>query len=472
MKKLTSILFMAAVLQACSHQPAQVNHPVQPEPVIKNTAQLLENKNPNILLISDQAFAGSSVNVLAGVKQTVFTAGEFQFSAFYNADAHLVIAKRKLDSQQWQTQVTDFKGNVNDAHNHISLVADGDGYLHLAWDHHNTQLKYARSTQPYSLQLKKQPMLAKTDNEFKTMLEHSVTYPQFYQLKNGDLLFAYRNGGSGRGNLVLNQYKHNSKQWQRLHDNLIDGEGKRSAYWDMAIDENGVLHLAWIWRETPDVASNHDIAYARSDDQGLSWQTIDKQAYQLPIVASTSDIVKQIPKNHKLMNPPVVAADSNSMPFIASYWADSPTDKPGYKIVYAAKPTATGYQWNTLKAPKVAENFELSGHGTKRPPISRAALLVDTQNHQRTLHLIYRNDFQQGHILLSTVDDLTDPIWQQQTLVNQNMGAWEPSIDPVQWNTYKQAHLLLQTVGQDDGNDAQSLDLAPSNIELLIWKSN
>lgn len=450
---------------------------------VQQSAQQLNQHlsvNNEQLLISDNAFSGSSVNVLAGVKQTVFTHQQVQYTAFYDAEAKLVIAKRNLNQSNWQIKVTDFTGNVNDAHNHISLVVDGNGYIHVAWDHHNSKLKYARSATPGSLDFIKLTMLAKPGQE-KQVEEHSVTYPQFYRLNNGDLIFAYRNGGSGRGNLILNNYDVNTQQWQRLHDSLIDGEGKRSAYWDMTIDENGILHLAWIWRETPDVATNHDISYAQSLDNGQTWQTINGKAYQLPIIEKTSDVVKHIPQNHKLMNPPVVTADSQSNPFIASYWADTPTDKPRFHVLYAQKQVenkgsdsvqSSTSQWQHLKAPKVTENFELSGHGTKRPPISRASLLIDTSSdtHTRRLHLIYRSDFHNSHVVALTLNDLTDVNWQLNTIANSAVGAWEPSIDIAQWHQYKQAHLLMQNVGQDDGNDAQSLTLAPSKIKLLIWQ--
>ncbi|MGL1958737.1 MAG: BNR-4 repeat-containing protein [Colwellia sp.] len=430
------------------------------------------------ILIADDAFSGSSVNVLAGVKQTVFTESIYQYAAFYNAKAQLVLAKRRLGEDVWQKQVTDFFGNVNDAHNHISLIVDGEGYIHIAWDHHNNSLRYARSKAPGSLQLEKLNMLSKADeaeSKADPNQEGSVTYPQFYRLKNGDVLFAYRHGGSGRGSLVLNTYNTKNQQWQRIHNSLLDGEGKRSAYWDMSIDSNGVLHLAWIWRETPDVASNHDLAYAQSLDNGQTWQTIDGDVYQMPITETTSKVVKHIPQNHKLMNPPVVAADKHSNPFIASYWSDTPTDKPRYHVVFVQKdekkPTDK-VLWQEIKAPEVAENFELSGKGTKNPPISRAVLLVESDWHNSWFHLIYRDDFKDGNIIASTVKDLKTPKWQHRVLVTENMGAWEPSIDIAQWNRLKQAHLLIQKVGQDDGNDAKSLDLAPSDIKLLIWSPN
>ena len=411
-----------------------------------------------VITIDKNAWAGSSVNVLAGVRQTLYTRGNVQYAAYYNAQAQLVIAKRQSDSTNWQKYITPYSGNVVDAHNHISLVVDGNGFLHIAWDHHNNPLNYARSIEPGGLELKRQPM-AQT-------LEQSVTYPQFYQLPSGDLLFQYRDGGSGRGTLVMNQYNVDTQTWQRLHSALIDGEGQRSAYWDMAIDARGVVHLAWIWRENPDVASNHDIAYARSNDGGKTWLTDTGNHYQLPITLSNAHVVKHIPQNHKLMNPPVVAADEHSNPFIASYWADTPNASPRYRVLFMQN----GH-WQEISTPPAPENFTLSGMGTKRPPWSRAALLVETSpdTERKPIHLVYRDDFHSGRVIASTIDNWANPQWRHRFLTSENVGAWEPSIDPQQWNKHKRAHMLLQKVNQQDGNDAQAKASTPSAIQLLEW---
>lgn len=46
------------------------------------------------------------------------------------------VAQCRLSASLWQVQRTDYKGNVKDAHNVISLMADGAGCLHLTFDHH------------------------------------------------------------------------------------------------------------------------------------------------------------------------------------------------------------------------------------------------------------------------------------------------------------------------------------------------
>jgi hypothetical protein len=285
-----------------------------------------ETLTSRIIPISSNAWAGSSVNVLAGVRQMIFTHGVHQYAAFYNAEGELVLAKRRLGEDAWRKQVTKFSGNVRAAHNHASLVVDGDGYLHVSWDQHNSALNYARSTEPGGLELEKVRMLGTN--------ERSVTYPQFYRLPTGDLLFQYRDGGSGHGSLVMNAYSTRTREWRRLHDNLLDGEGEGSACWDMAVDEAGILHLAWIWRESPDVASNHDLYYLQSRDNGVTWQSVSGETQPLAVTIRSGRPVVRIPQNHKLMNPPIVAAGRDSRPFIASYWADSPTAKPRFRVLF------------------------------------------------------------------------------------------------------------------------------------------
>jgi len=127
---------------------------------------------------------------------SVVSHGNKQYVAYYDADGFVVLAKRKIGSKNWEINKTQYKGNVRDAHNSISIMVDGDGYLHMSWDHHGHPLRYCRSKAPASLELtEKMPMTGKN--------EQQVTYPEFYRFPNGDLLFLYRDGASGRGNLML-----------------------------------------------------------------------------------------------------------------------------------------------------------------------------------------------------------------------------------------------------------------------------
>ena len=176
-------------------------------------------------------------------------------------------------------------------------------------------MNYCRSIAPHSLELgEKEPMTG--------VDEGNVTYPEFYLLSGGDLLFAYRSGSSGRGNLVMNRYSLKEKKWSRVQDVLIDGENKRNAYWQLYVDELGTIHLSWVWRETWHVETNHDLCYARSFDNGVTWYKANDKKYDLPIRLGNAEYACRIPQNSELINQTSMSADAGGNPYIASYWRD------------------------------------------------------------------------------------------------------------------------------------------------------
>jgi hypothetical protein len=175
------------------------------------------------------------------------------------------------------------------------------------------KLQYCRSRAPESLDLSEEmPMIGHKENR--------VTYPEFYDLPGGGLLFLYRDGSSGNGDLMLNRYDLKSGRWLRLQDGLINGEGSRNAYWQMTVDRRGVIHLSWVWRETGDVATNHDLCYARSMDGGKTWRKSSGEKYSLPITAASAEYAVRIPQRSELINQTSMATDALGHPYIASYW--------------------------------------------------------------------------------------------------------------------------------------------------------
>jgi rhamnogalacturonyl hydrolase YesR len=411
---------------------------------------------PRVLPIADNAFAGSSVNVVANTRSALVTHSTTQFAAFYDAEGFMVLAQRPLGSDTWRTLRTAHRGNVADAHNSISLGVDGAGYLHVAWDHHNSPLHYARAVAPGSLELAApSPMTGQR--------EQRVTYPQFHLLPDGDLLFLYRDGGSGNGALVLNRYATSARKWTTVQPNLVDGEGQRSAYADLHVGSDGTLHLAWIWRDSPDVAPNHDLAYARSKDGGATWTKSDGTPLQLPITAATADYAERIPTARNLMNSPVVGSDAKGNPYLCTYWSPAAEAAPQFHIV-----RHDGTRWTVIPGPAPSRPFTLAGKGTKRPPLSRAALLVDPTWDRLAIHLIYRDDARDRRMILASRAGHEAGVWTTHELHSDSLGGWEPSIDPVLWRRLTQAHLLVQPVTQADGSDDDASTVA-APIASLLW---
>lgn len=438
-------LLLVAALAACSIHTPQ-NEWLEPGEI-----------GARQVLIDDEAFSGSSVNVIAGTRQMLYTHGAYQYAGYYDPEGRVVLAKRRLGEDRWAIEKTGFSANTRDAHNSISLIVDGKGYLHLAWGHHDSPLSYSVSESPESLQMGEPTLMVGSE-------ESSVTYPQFFKFGSGDLIFAYRDGASGRGKMVLNHYDVERGVWARRQDNLIDGEGERSAYWDMAVGSDNSLYLAWVWRESPDVATNHDLLYAESTDGGKTWQRRNGAEYELPITLQSAELAYKIDQNSNLMNPPAIDVSNDGVPFIASYWSENSGENPSFNIVYHSTDG-----WEFIAGPEAEESFSLEGGGTKNPPFSRASLLVE--KYAEKVHLIFRSDFHGGRVVGASLADLADPEWAYGYLTKRSVGAWEPSVDPAQWRIKGQAHMLLQDVAQVDGDDRFGKRQEPTPISVLEWNT-
>lgn len=121
-------------------------------------------------------WAGNSVNTVVFRKNSLTSNGTVQFIAYYDDAGFVVIGKRNINDTAWQLQRTEYKGNITDAHNSISIILDGDGYLHMAWDHHNNALRYCKSKAPLSLELtEKMPMTG--DGEKKYLIPSFIICP-------------------------------------------------------------------------------------------------------------------------------------------------------------------------------------------------------------------------------------------------------------------------------------------------------
>lgn len=227
---------------------------------------------------------------------SLLTAPPHQYAAYYDADRRMVVAQRNLDEETWTKTVLPEKV-AWDSHNYITMTLDDDGYLHLSGNMHVHPLKYFRSEKPYdSSTLKRVKNMVGTEEE-------RTTYPRFFRGPDNAFLFTYRDGSSGKGNQIYNQYNHATQSWARLLDQpLIDGEGLRNAYISgPSLGPDGLWHMVWVWRATFDCATNHYPSYARSKDL-KHWETSTGKALELPITFETSDVVDPVPEGGGIIN--------------------------------------------------------------------------------------------------------------------------------------------------------------------------
>lgn len=401
------------------------------------------------------AWARNSINATIFRRNSLVTHGGKQYAAFYDPQGQVMLARRELDHDHWEVVGTGYQGRVRDAHDSISLMVDGDGLLHLAWDQHNTPLRYCQGRAPGSLELG--PEIAMTGHA-----EDRVSYPEFYRLPDGDLIFFYRHGAAGRGDIMLNRYRRRTRQWTRVQDGLLDGQGERNAYIQATVDRAGVIHLSWVWRESEDAASNHDLCYAQSPDGGHTWLRSDGSSYRLPITAATAEYAWRVPPGSSLINQTAMAVDAAGNPCIATYWAPQGSRVPQYFLVYRQ-----GEAWQARQVSRRATPFVLGGRGTKRAPLSRPLLLLAGRAGRTQAYLVFRDQERGDRVSLAVCPDLARFSWRCQDLTQGSVDAWEPTHDSELWRQKGMLHLLVQRVGQGDGETLQPL--APQPVGVLEW---
>jgi len=399
-------------------------------------------------------WARNSVNAVIFRQHAVTTHGNGQYTAFYDGQSRVVLARRKLGSTDWDLRITPYTGNTGDAHNAISIAVDGRGFLHISWDHHNHPLRYARSVSPGSLEVTGK--LAMTGKN-----EDRVCYPEFYNLDDGGFVFMYRSGGSGNGDTLLNRYDAKTQRWSVLQHPLISGEGQRNAYPNqIAIDRRGVWHLSWNWRVTGGVQTNHDICYARSADRGKTWTRSTGEPYTLPITEATAEIAQPIPQNSDLINHTTTVADSKGRPIIATYWRPADAEVVQFHII-----RHDGTKWRTSQVGQRTMPFHLAGGGTRRLPICRPKLAIDPDDH---LYMLFRDDERGNRVSVGICEDLDANRWRFVDLTDKSVGRWEPNYDAVLWQRDRVLHIFTQYVAQRDRDVLE--DLPPQMISIIEWR--
>lgn len=227
----------------------------------------------------------------------LYTSPPYQYVGYYDAERRLVIAQRELASAQWNVQRLPTAVGW-DSHNSIEIAVDQQGYVHVTGNMHVTPLIYFRTTKPHDISTFERV------SEMVGRNEDRVTYPRFLRLPDGTLVFMYRDGASGRGRQFINRYDVLAKRWDRLLDQpLLDGGEEMSAYpVGPLLGPDGLWHLCWMWRDTPDCATNHDVSYARSRNL-VHWETIDGVGLELPLTPrSKGVVVDPVPVGGGLIN--------------------------------------------------------------------------------------------------------------------------------------------------------------------------
>jgi len=275
---------------------------------------------------------GGYLNGEAFQQEGIVSFGGYQYSAFWNTNRNVVLARRTLPSAEngafgaWEKfDFTDHELTADDAHNTISLgISPADGVLHLAFDHHNSPLHYRRSvpgllTDPEGTAWASESFTEATSNLTGSGNVTLLTYPRFVTRPGGDhLLLSARIGESGSGDEHLWEYDTANQTWQALGE-YIDGTtaGINAYLHGLAYDSMSErLYAAWCWRETPDASTNFGLFFAYSDDHGRTFHsdagTAVGEAGAVPLTSTTPGLeVWDIPTQRGLINQEHMAVDES-----------------------------------------------------------------------------------------------------------------------------------------------------------------
>ncbi len=321
------------------------------------------------------------------VSFALLTVKDWQYVAFFDADRHMTVAARLLTQTRWETfrlpsaQPDPPRGPKQtsavlgwDSHNSIVMAVDTEGQLHVAGNMHNNGLTYYRTCTPGAISTFEQ-VVAMTGRD-----EDRCTYPLFLSLADGTLLFRYRSGQSGNGDWITNVYDTATQTWRRHVDTLLfDGQGKQSAYPLTPVQgPDGFYHLSWVWRETADCSTNHDLCHARTRDF-IHWETVSGALLSLPLTLATPGVtVDPVPVKGGILNGtgrvgfdskqrPMIAypkydADGNSQAYLARFeegrWRIAPLTTWNHRHEFSGGGTLERYEIN-LDAVRPASPGEL-----------------------------------------------------------------------------------------------------------------
>lgn len=288
--------------------------------------------------LEQQAFKSLAVdNVWSGhrIKPYLLTRGEHQFVGYFDANRQMTIAHRLVGKPWRYYKVDSWLGW--DSHNYVTLEMDKAGHLHVMGNMHADHMEYFRTEWPYQVR-----SLKRVDKMVDVSLEQRMTYPIFLLDKNNDLVVKYRDGGSGNGNEIYNIYDTESKTWSRLHSNqFLDGKGLMSAYFENpTLGPDGNFHLIWVWRNTPNAATNHSLSYAKSPDL-VNWTDSNNKPITLPLTLETTEVVDPVPPFGGMINGNVkLGFDHKGKPIITYH----KYDKQGNTQIYLARKKGKAWQ--------------------------------------------------------------------------------------------------------------------------------
>ena len=193
------------------------------------------------------------------------------YSSTPGANSRVYIRKYNQGTDTWTNaiDVSDI-GTYFDGHFAPSILVDSNGYIHLFYGCHNSDLKYRKSSNAEDVTL--------WGSEQTIGAGYNFTYPHPVEAANGDLYVFGRQYVSGKSYLVFYKSTNGGNSWttpQMIVDYSSNYGGNSSIYVaDVRIDSNGRCHLFFTFWDYYEAANlGRAVCYIYSDDYS-SWYNI------------------------------------------------------------------------------------------------------------------------------------------------------------------------------------------------------
>ncbi|MBM6582744.1 BNR-4 repeat-containing protein [Microvirga sp. BT689] len=407
------------------------------------------------------AWAGNSVNCVPYRTSAVVTRHNQRYVSYFDETGDVIVGHHDLGDDQVHRERIRNERPPHDAHQAISMGFDPTDHLHLAFGAHNSSLLTTRSR------------ASDLRAGFAELVERHqrATYPMFLELAGGELALLYRHGRHFEGEIRVERYDPDQETWTGNDTPLITGF---AAPWSCGpylntpvVDHQGNVHLFVVWRVAPPATSagavvnaGIDAFVSRDGLQSLSTH----QGVQLsgPVTPMNSERVIAVPLGSSLINQAAAAVLPGNRPAVLTYW-DAGDGVVQYRLGWRDEAP-----WRLAPMSRFTTRFRLDGGGTLPLPHSRPALVV----HEDGRIIILHRSLESGNRLVATEVDPPDyeiSRGRVQTLVDEDLGFYEPIVDHSAWTTRRELVLYVQHCEQGLGRDGKP-DHATAPARLMAWK--
>lgn len=344
-----------------------------------------------------------------------------QYYAYWTHAGKLVVAVRDLPDGDWTQNHTDIQIGTRDGHWTPALGIGPAGHVFLCYNTRGSPIRWRRSTNPEDISSFGPEQVGMTGQN-----ESRATYPEFTRLLDGTLLMAYRQGSSGNGDWIMNRWDGDTESWEPLQHPLTDGHAGDQTFntyhWTLVQSDDGMLHYFFCWRGTGGVQTNRQLSYARSPNNGETWEQSGGTEYSLPITKESAEVVDPISPGSNFMNNGWATFDPrNDAPHV-TYYRD---DADGNTQIFHAY-LADG-EWVIEPATDRDTSAGFGGGGVIGSPIGRMGIVVDDDG---DVHILTRDWERGGWPML--IEKLNGE-WNTSVLYKRNLTWSDIHIDRERW---------------------------------------